>query len=261
MTTRPDPSTPTVAARAVALTKVYGSGRTEVRAVDGVDLDVRAGTFTAIMGQSGSGKSTLMHCMAGLDRVTSGQVLLGGEDLAAMDDRALTRVRRDRVGFVFQSFNLLPTLTARQNIELPLELAGRRADREHLAAVVAPLGLADRLDHRPSELSGGQQQRVAIARALLTRPDVLFADEPTGALDSRTGNEVLRHLRHCVDELGQTVLMVTHDAQAASWADRVVVMADGRVVDDLVEPTPDRLLAVLGREAGAGARTAAEVRA
>ncbi|MVA74608.1 ATP-binding cassette domain-containing protein [Auraticoccus sp. F435] len=249
--TRPDDG---VAAETVELTKVYGAGRTEVRAVDRVSIRVARGTFTAIMGQSGSGKSTLMHCMAGLDRITGGRVLLGGQDLGALDDKALTRIRRDRVGFVFQSFNLLPTLTAGQNIVLPLELAGRRVDPDQLAAVVGPLGLGDRLQHRPSELSGGQQQRVAIARALLTRPDVLFADEPTGALDSRTGEQVLGHLRQCVDDLRQTVLMVTHDAHAASWADRVLVMADGRVVDDLDRPSPERLLGALARDVRPGAR-------
>ncbi len=219
-----------VVAEAIDLVKVYGEGDRAVRAVDGISARFTRGSFTAIMGPSGSGKSTLMHCLAGLDRVTSGRVLLGGVDLAGMDDRTLTRTRRDRIGFVFQAFNLLPTLTARQNITLPAELAGRRVGREQLDSVVAPLGLGDRLEHRPSELSGGQQQRVAIARALITQPDVVFADEPTGALDSHTGEQILALLRQCVDELGQTVIMVTHDAHAASYAHREVHLSDGRTV-------------------------------
>ncbi|SDD31666.1 ABC transporter ATP-binding protein [Auraticoccus monumenti] len=239
-----------VVASAEDLTKVYGSGRTEVRAVSGVSLSLHRGSFTAVMGQSGSGKSTLMHCLAGLDRITSGRVFLGGHELSRLNDKQLTLVRRDKVGFVFQSFNLLPTLTAQQNIELPLDLAGRRVDPDHFRSVVDALGLGDRLRHRPSELSGGQQQRVAIARALLTRPDVLFADEPTGALDSATGEEVLAHLRHSADELDQTVVMVTHDAQAASWADRVLLMADGHLVDDLDSPSREQLLELLNPATG-----------
>jgi putative ABC transport system ATP-binding protein len=238
-----EPATGTVVASTLDLSKVYGAGPTAVRAVDGVSTALHRGTFTAIMGPSGSGKSTLMHCLAGLDRPTGGKVFLAGQELSTLDDRRLTRVRRDQVGFVFQSFNLLPTLTARENVLLPLDLAGRRPDPDHLARVVDALGLADRLGHRPSELSGGQQQRVAIARALVTRPAVVFADEPTGALDSSTAEEVLGLLRDAVDRLDQTVVMVTHDPQAASVADRVLVMADGRLVDDLDRPGPERLLA------------------
>nr|WP_114559394.1 ABC transporter ATP-binding protein [Desertihabitans aurantiacus] len=249
----PDAPTTTVVASALDLSKVYGSGDTAVRAVDGVSVNIHRGTFTAIMGPSGSGKSTLMHCLAGLDRTTGGKVFLAGQELSALDDRRLTRVRRDQVGFVFQSFNLLPTLTARENMLLPLDLAGRRPDPDHLREVVDALGLADRLGHRPSELSGGQQQRVAIARALLTRPAVVFADEPTGALDSATAEEVLGLLRGSVDRLGQTVVMVTHDAHAASFADRVLVMGDGRLVDDLDRPAPDQLLAATTATGRAGA--------
>ncbi|RCK70262.1 ABC transporter ATP-binding protein [Desertihabitans brevis] len=254
----PDAPTSTVVASALDLSKVYGSGSTAVRAVDGVSVNIHRGTFTAIMGPSGSGKSTLMHCLAGLDRTTGGKVFLAGQELSALDDRRLTRVRRDQVGFVFQSFNLLPTLTARENMLLPLDLAGRRPDPDHLREVVDALGLADRLGHRPSELSGGQQQRVAIARALLTRPAVVFADEPTGALDSATAEEVLGLLRDSVTRLGQTVVMVTHDPQAASVADRVLVMGDGRLVDDLDRPTPEQLLAAT---AGGRARHAVDERA
>ncbi len=235
----------TAGLRTIALTKEYGAGRTRVRALDGVDLDLDAGSFTAIMGPSGSGKSTLLHCLAGLDRPTGGQVFLGPTELGSLDDRALTRIRRDRIGFVFQSFNLLPTLTARANITLPLDLAGRRVDRAELDAVVASLGLTDRLDHRPSELSGGQQQRVAIARALVTRPEVLFADEPTGALDSITGQTLLSQLRRASLETGQTVVMVTHDPIAASYAARVVLLSDGRPADDLDRPDPESIVRAL----------------
>jgi putative ABC transport system ATP-binding protein len=231
-----------LAARAVDLVKVYGSGDTAVRALDEVSVDFSAGRMTAIMGPSGSGKSTLMHCIAGLDSVTAGSVLLGDTDLATLGDRDLTRLRRERVGFVFQSFNLLPTLNARENITLPLALAGRTADPEWLDVVIGAVGLGDRLRHRPSELSGGQQQRVAIARALVTRPEVVFADEPTGNLDSRAGAEVLAFLRRAVDELGQTVVMVTHDPGAAAHADSVVFLADGRVVDHMDAPTAERVL-------------------
>jgi putative ABC transport system ATP-binding protein len=232
------------------LTKVYGAGDTAVRALDGVSVTFAAGGFTAIMGPSGSGKSTLMHCAAGLDAVTSGSVHLfekdakAGTDLTKLSDAALTKLRRTRIGFVFQAFNLLPTLTARQNILLPLELAGVDPDPQWLATVVDALSLGDRLGHVPSQLSGGQQQRVACARALLPRPDVIFADEPTGNLDSRTGHEVLEFLRRSVRELGQTVVMVTHDPIAAAFADRVVLLADGRIVDEISDPTAD---AVLGR--------------
>ncbi|GAA2758749.1 ABC transporter ATP-binding protein [Actinopolymorpha rutila] len=238
------------AASAVNLVKTYGSGPTAVRALDGVSLEFGAGQFTAIMGPSGSGKSTLMHCLAGLDAATSGSVMLGGTDLTSLSDRQLTVLRRERVGFVFQAFNLMPTLTAGQNITLPLELAGRRPDENWLTTLVDVLGLADRLRHRPSELSGGQQQRVAIARALASRPDVVFADEPTGNLDSRTGAEVLSFLRQSVREFGQTIVMVTHDPVAASYADRVVLVADGRVVGEIDRPSADAVLDAM-RELGA----------
>ncbi|MEV6965033.1 ABC transporter ATP-binding protein [Hamadaea sp. NPDC051192] len=226
------------------LTKVYGEGDTAVRALDGVTVTFAEGRFTAIMGPSGSGKSTLMHCAAGLDTVTTGSVRLHDQELTRLGDAALTRLRRTRVGFVFQSFNLLPTLTAKQNILLPLELAGTKPDPEWMTTVIDTLGLGDRLGHLPSQLSGGQQQRVACARALLPRPAVIFADEPTGNLDSKTGHEVLDFLRRSVRELGQTIVMVTHDPNAASYADRVVLLADGRIVDDIEDPTAD---AVLGR--------------
>ena len=228
------PSDPVV--RAVQLTKVYGEGETAVLALDRVDVRIAANQFTAIMGASGSGKSTLMHCLAGLDNATSGRVFIGEHELSTMRDNELTRLRRDKVGFVFQSFNLLPTLTAAENITLPLDIAGRSANVSWLDQVVDRLGLADRLAHRPSELSGGQQQRVAIARALVSRPLVIFADEPTGNLDSRAGAEVLQLLRDSVDDLGQTVVMVTHDARGASHADRVVFLADGSIVDDVEGP-------------------------
>ena len=234
-----------VAARARGLVKEYGSGATAVRALDGVDLDIASGLFTAVMGPSGSGKSTLMHCLAGLDSVTSGDIDVAGTALAGLSDDALTKFRRDHVGFVFQAFNLLPMLTAGQNIVLPSELAGRRPDRARLAEITEVLGIADRLDHLPSQLSGGQQQRVAIARALLESPDVVFADEPTGNLDSRTSAEVLSFLRRSVRELGQTVVMVTHDPLAATYADQVVFLADGRVVRTLDDPSQDDVLEVL----------------
>ena len=237
--------TPTIASSARGLTKVYGRGAAEVHALDGVDVDFAAGAFTAIMGPSGSGKSTLMHLLAGLDDATSGTVRLGETVLTGLDDDALTRLRRDRVGFVFQSFNLLPMFTAQQNVLLPLDLAGARPDEAWLGQLVATLSLGDRLDHRPSELSGGQQQRVAIARALVTKPDVVFADEPTGNLDSRAGAQVLSFLRRSVRELGQTVIMVTHDPTAAAYADRVVLLADGRIAGDIADPTPESVLAGL----------------
>ena len=220
------------AVEATGLRKVYGEGDTAVAALRGVDVAFARGTFTAVMGPSGSGKSPLMHCLAGLDRATAGTIRIGGVDLGGLDDDGLTRLRRERVGFVFQAFNLLPTLTAAQNITLPLELAGRRVDPDAVAAVAAQLGLTDRLDHRPSELSGGQQQRVAIARALITRPDVVFADEPTGALDSATGQALLEQLRRAVDEEGQTIIMVTHDPAAAAYAHRRLTLADGVLVGD-----------------------------
>jgi putative ABC transport system ATP-binding protein len=244
-----------LAATARALTRTYGRGDNAVHALRGVDLDLPAGRFTAVMGASGSGKSTLMHCLAGLDQPTSGTVSVAGTELQSLDDTKLTVFRREHLGFVFQSFNLLPMLTARQNILLPLELAGRRLggeSRERFDRVVSVLGLTDRLGHRPGELSGGQQQRVAIARALVTRPALVFADEPTGNLDSQATAETLAFLQRSVRELGQTVVMVTHELEAASYADDVVVISDGRVRAHLVEPSHDTLLATLrGREAGA----------
>jgi len=230
------------AARAVAASKVYGSGETAVRALDEVTVEIATGRLTGIMGPSGSGKSTLMHCMAGLDSVTAGQVFIGDQDLATLSDQALTRLRRDRVGFVFQAFNLIPTLSALENIRLPFILAGRRPDDEWLEQVIATVGLQDRLGHRPNELSGGQQQRVAVARAVATRPALVFADEPTGNLDSRAGAEILGFLRSAVDDLGQSVAMVTHDPVAASYADVVLFLGDGRLVDRMEAPTPERVL-------------------
>ena len=234
------------AARARDLTKVYGEGDTRVVALDGVDLDIAPRSFTAIMGPSGSGKSTLMHCLAGLDSTTSGEVYIGDVLITGLSDRALTRVRRDSVGFVFQSFNLVPTLTARENITLPLDIAGAKVDEAWLTTVIDAVGIADRLDHRPSELSGGQQQRVACARALASRPAIVFADEPTGNLDSQSGAEVLGLLRRSVDEFDQTIVMVTHDASAASHADRVIFLADGHVVGSLERPSADEILARIG---------------
>ncbi|MBF4767202.1 ABC transporter ATP-binding protein [Nocardioides agariphilus] len=238
---------PVLAASAQHAGKVYGSGETAVTALDDVSLDLPSGQFTAIMGPSGSGKSTLMHCLAGLDTLTSGQALVGGTDLATLSDRERTILRRDRLGFVFQAFNLLPTLTAEENITLPVDLAGRSPEQGWLDIVVAKLNLADRLRHRPAELSGGQQQRVAVARALITRPDVVFADEPTGALDRKAGIELLRFLRSVVDDLGQTVVMVTHDPGAAAYADRVVFLVDGRIVEQIGDPTRERILEIMGR--------------
>ncbi|MEV7430385.1 MULTISPECIES: ABC transporter ATP-binding protein [unclassified Nocardioides] len=234
------------------LTKTYGTGPAQVRALDDVSLDLAAGEFTAVMGPSGSGKSTLMHCCAGLDTADAGQVLIGDHDLTTMGDKALTRLRRDEIGFVFQSFNLVPTLTAGENIVLPLSIAGRRPDREWHDTVVATVGLGDRLHHKPSELSGGQQQRVAVARALVNRPRIVFADEPTGNLDSRSGAEVLELLRRSVTGAGgfaggQTVVMVTHDPVAAAYTDRVVFLADGRVVDELRHPDREQVLEVMAR--------------
>jgi putative ABC transport system ATP-binding protein len=231
-----------VAARAVDLRKVYGEGDAAVEALRGVSVDFTGGQFTAIMGPSGSGKSTLLHCMAGLDAPTSGQVLIGDVDLTTLSEKALTQLRRDRIGFVFQAFNLVPTLTARENITLPLDIAGRDVDPAWFDLVVDTIGLRDRLSHRPSELSGGQQQRVAGARALASRPQIVFADEPTGNLDSKSGAELLAFLRNAVDEHDQTIVVVTHDAHAASYADRVVFLADGRVVDEMLEPTTERVL-------------------
>ncbi|MER6049193.1 ABC transporter ATP-binding protein [Streptomyces sp. BHT-5-2] len=233
---------PSVAARATRLTKVYGEGDTRVVALDSVTVEFGRGRFTAIMGPSGSGKSTLMHCMAGLDAVSGGSARIGDTELAGLKDRQLTRLRREKIGFVFQSFNLLPTLNALENITLPLDIAGREPDPEWLELIVGTVGLAGRLRHRPSQLSGGQQQRVAVARALAGRPEIIFADEPTGNLDSRSGAEILGFLRDSVRELGQTVVMVTHDPVAASYADRVVFLADGRVTDELSAPAPEAVL-------------------
>ena len=235
-------SRPGMAASVIDATKVYGKGATEVRALDGVTLDFPSGQFSAIMGPSGSGKSTLMHCVAGLDTLTSGQVRVGGVELGRLDDKHLTLLRRDRIGFVFQAYNLVPTLTALENITLPATLAGRKPDKGWLDTVIATVGLGDRLAHRPSELSGGQQQRVAVARALAARPEIVFADEPTGNLDSHASAEILAFLRQAARELGQTVVMVTHDPVAASYAGRVVFLGDGRIVDELAEPTPERVL-------------------
>jgi len=231
-----------VAARAVDATKVYGAGDTEVRALDGVTVDFARGRYSAIMGPSGSGKSTLMHCVAGLDSLTSGRVEIGGTDLTALDDRELTRVRRDQVGFVFQAFNLIPTLSALENITLPMDLAGRKPERSWLDSVIATVGLGDRLAHRPSELSGGQQQRVAVARALAAQPQIIFADEPTGNLDSRAGAEILGFMQRAVTDLGQTIVMVTHDPVAAAYATRVVFLADGRIVDEMADPSSEQVL-------------------
>ena len=251
---RPVPGTPTApAARAAQLTKSYGTGDTRVVALDAVDVEIERGRFTAIMGPSGSGKSTLMHCLAGLDTATSGRIWIGDTDLTALNDKQLTRLRRDQIGFVFQAFNLLPTLTAEENITLPADIAGRKLDPDWLKQVVVTLGLTDRLRHRPSELSGGQQQRVAVARALASRPHIIFADEPTGNLDSRAGAEVLGFLRGSVDDLAQTVVMVTHDPVAASYADLVLFLADGRIVDRLPEPTADAVLERMRRFDGSRA--------
>ncbi|MCZ2858630.1 ABC transporter ATP-binding protein [Blastococcus sp. VKM Ac-2987] len=241
----PPASLSTAAVRASGLRKTYGTGETAVHALAGVDVAFAAGEFTAIMGPSGSGKSTLMHCLAGLDSATAGEVWLGGTELTRLKDDELTKLRRQRIGFVFQSFNLLPVLDARDNIALPMQLAGQRPDKVWLDSVIARLGLRERLGHRPHELSGGQQQRVAIARALLPRPDVVFADEPTGNLDSRSGAEVLGLLRSSVKETGQTVVMVTHDPVAAAYADRVVLLADGRLAGDIDAPTAESVLDAL----------------
>jgi putative ABC transport system ATP-binding protein len=230
------------AARALHATKTYGQGETAVLALDDVSVDLPEGRFTAIMGPSGSGKSTLLHCLAGLDALTSGQVFLGGVDLGELTDRQLTLLRRTQIGFVFQSFNLVPTLSALENIQLPLTLAGTKPEPSWLAAVVETVGLADRLHHRPSELSGGQQQRVAVARALVSKPAIIFADEPTGNLDSQSGGDVLGFLQQACAELGQTIVIVTHDPVAASYADTAVFLADGRIVDTVERPTPELVL-------------------
>ncbi|MGO9559709.1 MAG: ABC transporter ATP-binding protein [Acidimicrobiales bacterium] len=230
------------AARAVELTKIYGKGDAVVRALDGINVDFERGRFTAVMGPSGSGKSTLMHCMAGLDTPTSGQTFVGSLEIGALNDSQLTEMRRDRVGFVFQSFNLVPTLTAGENISLPADLAGKHVDQAWFDYLVDQLGIRDRLSHRPNELSGGQQQRVACARALIGRPDLIFADEPTGNLDSNASAELLAFMRRSVTEFGQSIVMVTHDPRGAAYADRVVFLGDGKVVGELLSPTAESVL-------------------
>ena len=237
-----EPAAGTVAARAEEVTKIYGIGDTAVRALNNITVEFVAGRYTAIMGPSGSGKSTLLHCLAGLDRVTAGRVLLGDIDVTACSEKELTIVRRDKIGFVFQSYNLIPTLNAIENITLPLALAGKKPDKEWLDRVVNTVSLSDRLNHRPSELSGGQQQRVAVARALASRPQVIFADEPTGNLDSKSSAEILQFMRQAVSDLGQTIVMVTHDPAAAGYSDRVVFLADGKIVDELQNPTAEAIV-------------------
>jgi putative ABC transport system ATP-binding protein len=236
-----------VAARAIDVWKVYGSGETQVVALRGVSVDFHRGRFTAIMGPSGSGKSTLMHCLAGLDTVTRGRIEIGDTAVTGLSDAGLTRLRRDKVGFIFQQFNLLPSLSAKENILLPMSIAGRKPDPQWFDTVIDTVGLRDRLGHRPAQLSGGQQQRVACARALVARPEVIFADEPTGNLDSRSGAEVLNFLRNSVREFNQTIVMVTHDPVAASYADRVVFLADGQIVSELLDPTPEAVLDTMKR--------------
>jgi putative ABC transport system ATP-binding protein len=247
----PSPSPPStsheVAASTVDASKVYGKGDSEVRALDGVSVSFEAGRFTAIMGPSGSGKSTLMHCMAGLDSLTSGTASIGGTQLDTLKDKQLTELRRTKVGFIFQAYNLVPTLTALENITLPLLLGGQKGDQQWIDHVIDTVGLRDRLSHRPSELSGGQQQRVAVARALASKPTIIFADEPTGNLDSHTGAEILAFMRRAVRELGQTIVMVTHDAGAASYSDRIIFLADGHIVDEMLDPTAERVLDRLKR--------------
>jgi putative ABC transport system ATP-binding protein len=242
MSTTTDSPASTAAAGAVEAVKVYGEGDTVVRALDGVSVDFERSRFTAIMGPSGSGKSTLMHCLAGLDRLSSGRVFIGDTYLDDLNDSKLTELRRDQVGFVFQAFNLIPTLTAAENITLPMDLAGRKPDTAWMDQIIGIVGLSDRLSHRPSELSGGQQQRVAVARALASQPAIVFADEPTGNLDSRSGQEVLGFMRYAVSDLGQTIVMVTHDPNAAAYADRVVFLADGRIVDQMDQPNAERII-------------------
>jgi putative ABC transport system ATP-binding protein len=230
------------AAGAINASKIYGKDDSEVRALDDVTVDFALGQFTAIMGPSGSGKSTLMHCLAGLDALTSGQVLIGDTDLAQLDDKQLTSLRREKVGFIFQAYNLIPTLSALENITLPMDLGGIKPDQEWLDTVIDKMNLRNRLSHRPSELSGGQQQRVAVARALASRPQIIFADEPTGNLDSKTGAEILAFMKHAVTDLHQTIVMVTHDPVAAAYADRVIFLADGKVVDEINDPTAELVL-------------------
>jgi putative ABC transport system ATP-binding protein len=236
------PAAGTVAARAEEVTKIYGTGEAAVRALDNISVEFATGRYTAIMGPSGSGKSTLLHCLAGLDSVTAGRIMLGDIDISACSEKQLTVIRRDKIGFVFQSYNLIPTLNAIENITLPLALAGKKPERRWLNRVIATVGLADRLNHRPSELSGGQQQRVAVARALASRPEVIFADEPTGNLDSKASAEILEFMRKAVSDLGQTIVMVTHDPVAAGYSDRVVFLADGKIVDELQDPTAETVI-------------------
>jgi putative ABC transport system ATP-binding protein len=231
-----------IAARAVAATKIYGSGEATVRALDGIDVEFARHRFTAIMGPSGSGKSTLLHCLAGLDRLTSGQIFLGDVEISSASEKRLTLIRRDQIGFVFQAYNLIPTLTAEENITLPMALAGTKPDQARFDQVVDTVSLRDRLHHKPNELSGGQQQRVAVARALVSQPEIVFADEPTGNLDSKAGAEILGFMRQAVDDFGQTIVMVTHDPSAAAYADRVVFLADGRIVGEILEPTTDSVI-------------------
>jgi putative ABC transport system ATP-binding protein len=233
---------PRAAARAVDGSKIYGEGETAVRALDDVTVEFAAARFSAVMGPSGSGKSTLMHCLAGLDQLSSGHAYVGDADLTTLSEKQLTLLRRDRIGFVFQAFNLVPTLTGRENVTLPLDIAGRKPDEEWLGRIVDTLGIAHRMDHRPNELSGGEQQRIAAARALVGRPEIIFADEPTGNLDSKSGRELLGFMRSAVSDLHQTIVMVTHDPNAAAYADRVVFLADGRVVDSMEDPTAERII-------------------
>ncbi len=244
--TEPAPTTPLPppppAAVAQAASKVYGSGDTLVTALDAIDVSFERSKFTAIMGPSGSGKSTLMHCLAGLDTLSSGRVIIGDVDLSTLSEKELTKLRRDKIGFVFQAFNLIPTLSAIENITLPMSLAGRSPDQSWVDRVIETVGLGDRLSHRPSELSGGQQQRVAVSRALAGRPEIIFADEPTGNLDSNSGGEILSFMRSAVDEFDQTIVMVTHDPVAASYADRIVFLVDGRIVDEMRDPTTDAVI-------------------
>ncbi|MEU6243233.1 ABC transporter ATP-binding protein [Streptomyces sp. NPDC047024] len=256
MTTTPTAGRSTaVAARATELSKIYGQGETRVVALDQVSVDFRQGEFTAIMGPSGSGKSTLMHCVAGLDTFSSGSVRIGDTELGSLKDKQLTRLRRDKIGFIFQAFNLLPTLTALENITLPMDIAGRKPDKAWLDQVIDMVGLSGRLTHRPAQLSGGQQQRVAVARALASQPDIVFGDEPTGNLDSRSGAEVLGFLRNSVRGMGQTVVMVTHDPVAAAYADRVIFLADGRIVDEVQDPTADKVLDLMRNLPGGNPQT------
>ena len=235
-----DPSN--VAARAESASKIYGSGENEVKALDNVNVSFERGKFSAIMGPSGSGKSTLMHCIAGLDALTEGNVFIGDTELSQLNDKEITKLRREKIGFIFQSFNLIPTLNAYENIMLPLSLGKKSGDDAWIKQVIDTISLDDRLDHRPSELSGGQQQRVAVARALATQPEIIFADEPTGNLDSKSGSDILKFMRRAVTDLKQTIVMVTHDAVSASYADRIVFLADGHVAGEMFEPTPEKVL-------------------